>query len=450
MSFSISAPLRGVRALTGGLKRAPGWYVACSRGAPSLSRSADFRVWLDGDAKQAGVTCPGQRRFQSTASAVGANGEVPEFAFSFDIDGVLLHESKPIPGASETLRFLEREHIPFILLTNGGGKREVDRVADLSEKLGVALTTDNFVQSHTPFRQLIHGPDSLQDKTVLVTGSDYGRCRDIAKSYGFQNVVTPSDILAAQPSIYPFRHIPQLHPNPQPLPAPAYTGDPSPTPLPSCLKIDAMFVFDDPRDWAVDSQIIMDLLLSHKGYVGTYSNLNNDSSLPNCGWQEDSQPTLYFSNGDMLWAANYHLPRFGQGAFQAALAGIWHRYTGGHELRRRVIGKPESETYRFAESVLNEHRHEMLRGREGGHGGRELKAVYMVGDNPDSDIAGANGFRSEFGTDWVSVLVQTGVWQRDRQGEGMLKGVKKPKVIVRDVMEAVKWACGRHGMGRVF
>ena len=79
------------------------------------------------------------------------------------------------------LRFLEEQHVPFILLTNGGGKREKDRVADLSQKLGVPLTTDNFVQSHTPFRQLVEGPDGLKDKTVLVTGSDYGKCRDIAK-----------------------------------------------------------------------------------------------------------------------------------------------------------------------------------------------------------------------------------------------------------------------------
>ncbi|KAK0633144.1 HAD-like domain-containing protein [Immersiella caudata] len=379
-----------------------------------------------------------QKRFQSTAR------EAPDFAFAFDIDGVLLHESRPIPGASDVLRFLEEQHVPFILLTNGGGKREEDRVSDLSEKLGVPLTTDNFVQSHTPFRQLVDGPDGLRDKTVLVTGSDYGKCRDIAKSYGFNNIITPSDILAAQPNIFPFRHIPSLHPNPQPLPRLPYTGDTS-TALSSSLKVDAMFVFDDPRDWAVDTQIIMDLLLSRSGYIGTYSALNNDSSLPNCGWQQDSQPTLYFSNGDMLWAAHYHLPRFGQGAFQAALAGVWRRYTGGHELRRTVIGKPERETYAFAERVLNAYRHERLR-EIGGHGANGLMAVYMVGDNPDSDIAGANGFRSETGTEWLSILVRTGVWSDKRQGMGMLEGVKKPTTIVKDVREAVEWACGRHGV----
>lgn len=203
--------------------------------------------------------------------------------------------------------------------------------------------------------------------------------------------------------------------------------------------------FNDPRDWAVDIQIIMDLLLSHAGHLGTYSTLNNDASLPNCGWQQDGQPTLYFSNGDLLWAAHYHLPRFGQGAFQAALAGVWRRYTGGHELVRKVIGKPETETYAFAERVLNAYRHERLR-EMGIHGTTGLRAVYMVGDNPDSDIAGANGFRSEVGTEWVSVLVKTGVWSEKIQGMGMLKGLKEPKAIVEDVREAVEWACARHGL----
>ncbi len=98
------------------------------------------------------------------------------------IDGVLLHVAKPIRGAAESLQYLNDNNIPFILLTNGGGKREVDRVTDLSEKLGVHLTTDNFVQSHTPFQQLVDGPEGLRNKTILVTGSNYEKCRVIAKS----------------------------------------------------------------------------------------------------------------------------------------------------------------------------------------------------------------------------------------------------------------------------
>lgn len=76
---------------------------------------------------------------------------------------------------------MQDNHIPFILLTNGGGKHERERAADLSEKLGVQLTTDNFVQSHTPFRELVDGPGGLGDKTVLVMGSDAQKSRSIAE-----------------------------------------------------------------------------------------------------------------------------------------------------------------------------------------------------------------------------------------------------------------------------
>jgi ribonucleotide monophosphatase NagD (HAD superfamily) len=69
-------------------------------------------------------------------------------------------------------------------LTNGGGKHESARVAELSKKLGVPLTEENFVQSHTPFKQLVEGSEtveSLKDKTILVTGGDGEKCRKVAE-----------------------------------------------------------------------------------------------------------------------------------------------------------------------------------------------------------------------------------------------------------------------------
>ncbi|KAK3956277.1 HAD-like domain-containing protein [Pseudoneurospora amorphoporcata] len=378
-------------------------------------------------------------------STKSTQGEAPPFAFAFDIDGVLLHVATPIPGAPEALKFLNENNIPFILLTNGGGKHETERVKDLSQKLGIELTTDNFVQSHTPFRQLVEGPNSLREKTILVTGANAEKCRLIAEAYGFRNVVTPADILKAHPEVFPFDPLLDTvyTATARPLPKPVFTPG-SGMNLKDALKIDAMFVFNDPRDWAYDIQLITDLLLSQEGYVGTYSPKNGDAALPSCGWQQDGQPTLYFSNADLLWSTGFHLPRFGQGAFQAAVAGVWRRLTNGHELQRRVIGKPYSETYQFAERVLATHRHDVLKSR-GHHEPGTLKSVYMVGDNPESDIAGANDYQSEAGTEWSSVLVRTGVWSPEHSGEKAIQGRFKPKVIVDDAREAVRWALKREG-----
>ena len=83
----------------------------------------------------------------------------------------------PLPRAKKALSYLQRQRIPFILLTNGGGKHEEERVADLSESLGVPLDTSMFVQSHTPFADL----DQYKDKTVLVIGGDGDKCRVVAE-----------------------------------------------------------------------------------------------------------------------------------------------------------------------------------------------------------------------------------------------------------------------------
>jgi HAD superfamily hydrolase (TIGR01450 family) len=100
------------------------------------------------------------------------------------IDGVLLRSSGTIPGAAKALAFLHNNNIPFILLTNGGGKHESARVQELSKKLGVPITEENFVQSHTPFKQLVESSgalEGLKDKTILVTGGDGDKCRKVAE-----------------------------------------------------------------------------------------------------------------------------------------------------------------------------------------------------------------------------------------------------------------------------
>ncbi|TGJ85650.1 hypothetical protein E0Z10_g3103 [Xylaria hypoxylon] len=378
----------------------------------------------------------------------------PPFAFAFDIDGVLLHVAKPIPGATETLEYLQRHDIPFILLTNGGGKHERERVEDLSKRLGVPLSTENFVQSHTPFQELVHGSWSqghidghtqlelqngngisgFADKNILITGSDPAKSRRIAETYGFRSVITPADILAAHPATFPFEPLLKTHY--------AATARPLPSPNP---KIDAIFVFNDPRDWALDTQIITDLLLSQNGVLGTYSSKNGHAEYENHGWQVDNQPGLYFSNPDLFWSAAYHLPRFGQGAFQAALAGIWNQITGGKaEMKRTTIGKPCARTYGYAESVLARWRAELS--KRSGRADPEAEAqpltrVYMVGDNPESDIRGANEYSSPQGTEWASILVRTGVWNKDRDGEPK----HKPTAVVDDVKSAVGWALEREG-----
>lgn len=59
-------------------------------------------------------------------------------------------------------------------------------------------------------------------------------------------------------------------------------------------------------------------------------------------------------------------------------------------------------------------------------------------DNPESDIRGANNFKSPAGSEWRSLLVQSGVYSGG-------KPTAEPKAIVKGVWEAVQHAFKENG-----
>lgn len=248
--------------------------------------------------------------------------------------------------------------------------------------------------------------------------------------------MTPADLIHANDKLYPFDQLKDgLHSRHRPLPdnksASSVTDAYSRDVAADALKIDYVLVWNDPRDWSLDIQVIHDLLLSHRGYLGTVSDKNGDPSLPNRGWQQDGQPDLWISNLDLVWKTEFPVNRFGTGAFVEALKGVWSAVTGGAELRFRALGKPSKFTYDYA--------HERLRSS----GRRPLRRVYMIGDNPESDIRGANDFRPDDGTEWLPILVRTGVW---RPTAAEMEPRHRPAVIVDDVVDAIAWALRNEGV----
>ncbi|KAL8871056.1 MAG: hypothetical protein Q9174_003035 [Haloplaca sp. 1 TL-2023] len=303
-----------------------------------------------------------------------------------------------------------------------------------------------FVQSHTPFADMVHQPTSypssadseadqtpLKNKCILVLGGDGDLCRKVAQSYGFTNVITPSDLLVPNPSLWPFTnpHTHQQHARPLPLP---FLGPSDPE---KRLRIHSVFVFADPRDWALDTQVLIDVLTSDNGLFGTRLSLEEMKTKP--------QVPLYFSNPDLLWSSDYPIPRLGQGGFFAAFKGVWDAVTNGAPLQHTTIGKPSQLTFEFAEKRLNQRRRELLTTKSDITEPKEaaeqgLRQVYMIGDNPNSDIAGGNSYNSPYGSKWDTILVRTGVWS-DPQGEP----AHKPTKIEDSVWDAVAWALRREG-----
>lgn len=255
-------------------------------------------------------------------------------------------------------------------LTNGSGKPELARCEQLSKILGQPVHTDQFIQSHTPMSAL-----SEYYNTVLVVGGEGYKCREVAEQYGFKDIVVPNDIVAWDPTIAPYR---------------VFTDAERATSRPrdfSKVNIEAILVFSDSRDYATDMQIIMDLLQSENGRLHTRAKDPVSQRIP-----------IYFSQGDLLCPTEHPTPRMSQGAFRIGLEAMYKALTNC-DLERVVYGKPELATYKYADEVMASWMGEL-------HGEEKLpENIYMVGDNPASDIIGGNMYG------WNTCLVRTGVFQ---------------------------------------
>lgn len=141
---------------------------------------------------------------QTQAHAIPDLQNAPrDFAFAFDIDGVLVRGKVPIPGAKQALETLQANSIPFILLTNGGGMTEASHAERVGKRLMMQIEEDQFVQSHTPFKLFV---EQYKDEWILVLGGHRHTVKELAAMYGFnkERIITTSDVTKHHPSIHPF------------------------------------------------------------------------------------------------------------------------------------------------------------------------------------------------------------------------------------------------------
>ncbi|KAH9485204.1 putative CDP-alcohol phosphatidyltransferase class-I family protein C22A12.08c [Psilocybe cubensis] len=267
---------------------------------------------------------------------LGAN-QPPPLAFAFDIDGVLLRGPDVLPAAKRALDILEgnnpfNKKIPYILLTNGGGVAEHERCKKLSAQLGFPISPSQYCQAHTILRRSAH---EYQDKPVLVLGGELDTVRQVAKGYGYQKAYTTLDVLAWNPAVWPFHKLSDIEKK--------CTEDVDFSNTP----ISAIFVYHDPRNWALDGdnsvQVACDVILSSGIIGGPYRDLD----------KQKEPVKLIFCNPDLLWKSDFDRPRLGQGAFKTAFQAVFKDITGA-EYPHVQYGKPTEATYSFAKELLQE------------------------------------------------------------------------------------------------
>ncbi|KAI0058631.1 HAD-superfamily hydrolase [Artomyces pyxidatus] len=295
--------------------------------------------------------------------------------------------------------------IPYILLTNGGGIDEDERSRRLTSQLGFNITPSNLLQAHTILKSHSH---TYADKSILVLGGKGDVVRKVAEKYGFKKVYTTLDVKAWDPHVWPFHDLTQKE-----------LASTKPVDF-SREPISAIFVFHDPRNWALDIQVMTDVLLSQGIIGGPYIHSSTETS-------KGKPPVkVVFCNPDLQWRSEFERPRLGQGAFRVAFQAVF-KALSGEEYPYVQYGKPTKATYDFAAEVLRQRMKEM----HGGPADHETN-FYMIGDNPESDIAGANA------AGWASVLVRTGVYDPTNGAP-----THTPTHVAEHVEEAVTWAIRR-------
>lgn len=292
--------------------------------------------------------------------------------YVFDIDGVLLRGSNVLPAAQSAMRLLHDSssgvfHTPVAFLTNGGGHSEARRANILSEMLCVSVDPSQVVLSHTPMRDYCSSVP--QDRCVLTVGGP--NCPSVAESYGFTNVLDIARYGQAYPSSTPFAS----YCTASPLSEAELTA--------AELPVGAILVMTDSgMGLQRDLQLMVDAV-------------EEDPSVR----AEDVM--ILFANPDVTFPNEHVRPRLAGGTLRVALDAILAAHTGARRTTYQAVqlGKPFPANYALAEAALV---------RQTGSAdvlARDVfESVYMVGDNPASDVRGARNR----GRPWRSLLVRSG------------------------------------------
>jgi len=318
-----------------------------------------------------------------------------KFGIALDIDGVLKRTPHIIPQAPAALKKLCDKRIPFVLMTNSGGYHEEKKALQYSKDFNVPISASQVCLSHSPIREYFQ-----QDEQglLLLVGKKDEDLKSIGRAYGFKNFVTIDDYHA---------QFPELYPDIVPEPAPRVEAWHEP--------VKAVIILSDPYYWGRELQICIDVLTS-QGRPGTTA------------FQQKVQ--LISSCADLFYSTTFPVHRFGSGSFRYCLEALYYECTGSQVLCVH-FGKPHLIQFQYVERMLDQ-----LNQNNGNN--EKLSRFYMIGDNPETDIRGANNA----GKNWRSVLVKTGIYKHEKT---KLQNIL-PTIITDDVSTAIDEILEQEGL----
>uniref|UniRef100_A0A8C3VAJ8 Haloacid dehalogenase-like hydrolase domain-containing 5 n=1 Tax=Catharus ustulatus TaxID=91951 RepID=A0A8C3VAJ8_CATUS len=261
----------------------------------------------------------------------------------------------PLPAARRAFQRLAdgdgRLRVPVVFLTNAGNCLPSAKARELSQALELQVSPEQVILSHSPLQLF----SQFHQRCMLVDGQ--GPVEENARNLGFKHVVT----IEALRKAYPLLDMVDLSRRPKELPPPA-TGFPT---------IEGVILFGEPVRWETSLQLITDVLLSN----GNPGEELQDVPYPHL--------PILACNMDLLWMAEAKMPRLGHGTFLLCLESIYKKVTGRELKYEALIGKPSPVTYRYAQYLIQQQAE-----KQGWKA--PIRHLYAVGDNPMSDIYGAN------------------------------------------------------------
>lgn len=307
--------------------------------------------------------------------------------------------------------------------------------------------------AHSPLRMF----RDLHDKHVLVVGQ--ANARSIASAVGFKNITTVEDLRSLFPDLdclnFARRRV---------------DGNELIKRRKHFQRIEAIVMLGEPVGWESALQLLVDVLLTS----GDMANFKRGLvSYP-------AQIPVIACNVDLVWMAERsELPRIGHGIFIHCLETLYEKLTGRRMHYEAVLGKPTEISYLHAAHVSQRHAQEMNL--------EAIKTLYVIGDNPMSDVLGAKlfdrylrhggrgrfdhldldlleesdlpGVRTRHVVDrCVSILVETGVYKEGCHLNGLVQPVsmlleelspgeqyalKQPDFVESDLFSAVQLIVSR-------
>ncbi len=267
-----------------------------------------------------------------------------------DIDGVLVRGKYKIPRSDVALQYVRdplakilpqyahspSAQIPFVALTNGGGKLEITKANDLNSMLHLTgpqmLGKKNLVMNFSPLRPIMK---NYHNKIVMITGVD--NVTGVALDCGLNKYVTCDEYAAIFPYLVPLSRrvwddrwqvIENVKKRLE-ITDDQFFEDP--------FQIEAVFVLNDVLRWEENVQIILDLLTTTNGKIAQKQPEN----------PPDSHIPVYCVNNDFQYADQFRLPRLAFGPFTRSLEHIY-KLTYNKDIKIDICGKPFKVTFEYA------------------------------------------------------------------------------------------------------